>query len=372
MIEYSGRRKCSVYCFLTENLDASSNLVSVTDFLLLLLGARSTGGSQQSSSRKLDFIFTNYTPGCSFNWIPGIDVNQHAAHSLVHSSFIIRNTAQRTANEVSQAAEWLTGREEEAFSVNFRHKKAQASSFRHICPCNLLDTAVVQKGNFTKEGMFSRSVELFYHIKKWPLCNVYVWNMIIDLHGKRGRVDHMQPLYREMLTYGIKPNVETYEIMMEHFYDARRPDAVLRVMNDMMQSHKLKPRYPTCEYALKAYYRKGDTVAVMRTFQQILDFKYRPSLSAFEMVLTTSAKNGDIKNIQRIVELMHRFEVEAKAVTFEKLFRPLMENNHVAQARGILEQMLSLGFDPSYSMFRGLLSAVSKNGYENSIPALIE
>mmetsp|Transcript_5264 Transcript_5264/g.12783 ORF Transcript_5264/g.12783 Transcript_5264/m.12783 type:complete len:664 (-) Transcript_5264:42-2033(-) len=223
-----------------------------------------------------------------------------------------------------------------------------------------------------QKGEFSRSLDLFYEMKGWLVCTVNVWNLVIDLHGKRGRVDHMQPLYREMLTYGISPNHETFEIMMEHFYDARRTDAILRVLDEMTLKHKLKPRYPTLVYALKAYAKKDDVVNVTRTFQQMLDFRMRPGLETFETVMITCARNNDLQNVNRMVDLMKRFEVEATASTFEKLVSTLAKIGEIEAAKAILNQMLSVGLGPSPNTFHRILPTLAMNGMPGDVEGFLE
>ncbi|GAB5364312.1 hypothetical protein AAMO2058_000958600 [Amorphochlora amoebiformis] len=214
--------------------------------------------------------------------------------------------------------------------------------------------------NAASNEQFDRANKLFYEIKTWPIFNVQMWNTMISMYGKRGKISHMQPMLREMLSRGVAPNEDTFQIMMENFHKRKETGAVLRVLDDMLV-HNLKPRYPTCVFALKAHAKQKNVTGALRMFQAILDFRYKPGLEVFEIMLVNYAEASDFSNMKRMTELMSRFEVEAEKETYEKVFRALALGGNTQQAKEIADQMSKLGFEPTASMFARILPKMARN-----------
>ena len=219
---------------------------------------------------------------------------------------------------------------------------------------------IAQFKKHVEKDDYSKAMDTFRELKRWPCCHVHLWNLAIDLHGRLGRIHFMQPLYREMLTHGIVPSANTFELMMDHYYDNKAHDAILAVMEDMVR-HNIRPRYPTLVYVLQTYARRGDARGVKRTFQHILDFRMRPDLSVFNAVLDVYAKEDDLLNITRAVDLMKRFEVEADRATFDNVINPLVSRGRIEESRALLTQMQALGFEPHAATFSGVLSELARN-----------
>ncbi|CAM9723009.1 unnamed protein product, partial [Phaeothamnion confervicola] len=162
-------------------------------------------------------------------------------------------------------------------------------------------------------------------------------NALAQACARTGQPDRARRVFTELMpSYGVKPDVQTYNILINAFARAKRPAEALSFFEAMLAAG-LEPSRVTMTVVIKAHMRRGDTAAALA-------------------VLAAMGRQG----------------VRADAATFDTVILGLMRRLRWQQAWAVFQAMKESGVRPTLVTYTSLMSGFTRCGFPERAIELFE
>ncbi|EPS69973.1 hypothetical protein M569_04785 [Genlisea aurea] len=246
---------------------------------------------------------------------------------------------------------------------------------------------------YGKKRKVQEAVDIFEKMEFFD-CRptVYSHNVVMNILVENDFFTQAHKLYLMMKDKGIAPDVHTYTIRIKSFCRTNRPQAALRLLNNMPSQG--------CEFNSVAYctvvsgfYQQGFRINARGLFVQMVGVGIVPDVATFNKLIHILCKNGDVSETEVLLdkvlkrgfvpnlftlnifiqglckkgltgEAVRMLEVGRikDAVTYNTLICGLSKESKVEEAEKYLRRMVNGGFEPDAFTYNSIVDGYCRLG----------
>ncbi|KAI5676966.1 hypothetical protein M9H77_07916 [Catharanthus roseus] len=242
----------------------------------------------------------------------------------------------------------------------------------HIC--FLLDT-------LCKYGYVKLATELF-NKEKWKLdLNVRIYTILIYGWCKVKKIEMANRFFREMIDKGIKPNVVTYNVLLNgicrraSLHPEERFERVIREAEkvfDEMRQRGVEPDVRSYSILLHVYSRAHKPALSLEKLKMMKDRGVCPSIATYTSVIKCLCSCGRMEDAENLLDEMVCNGVSPTSVTYNCFFKEYRGRKDVEGAMRLYNKMKGCGSlcTPdmhSYNILLGMFMMLDKMGLAREI-----
>ncbi|XP_062214869.1 pentatricopeptide repeat-containing protein At2g21090-like [Phragmites australis] len=197
-----------------------------------------------------------------------------------------------------------------------------------------------------KRGSVRDAVELY---ERCPLCSVAFFTAMIAGFVRNELHTGALPVFHEMLSRSVRPNVVTLICVIKACAGAGEFDLAMSVVGLAIKWNLFEKNIEVRNSLITLYLRMGDAAAARRVFDEM---EVRDVVS-WTALLDVYAELGDLEGARRVLDAMP----ERNEVSWGTLIARHEQKGDAAEAARLYGQMLADGCRPNISCFSSVLSA---------------
>lgn len=169
-----------------------------------------------------------------------------------------------------------------------------------------------------------------------------------SLQGDERNLLRVFLIFLEMQTAGCKPDKILFNALVDACRTCKQIDKAFDVLSSMKQ-HGVTPDEVTYNILLKATCEAGPTHIhrALSCFEAMQEANCRPTISAFEAFITTTAEAGLLDKALEIFNLASSCEENVSVRLYEAILRPVCASGRLRTAAAIWERMEAQTLKPS-------------------------
>ncbi|KAE9617865.1 putative tetratricopeptide-like helical domain-containing protein [Lupinus albus] len=220
--------------------------------------------------------------------------------------------------------------------------------------------------SYGEAGLFKESMKLFQIMKSVGVSpSVVTFNSILSILLRRGRTTMAKEVYDEMLvTYGVTPDVYTYNILIRGFCRNSMIDEGFRFFKEMT-SLDCNPDVVTYNTLVDGLCRAGK-VMIAHNLVKGMSKKcedLNPNVVTYTTLIRGYCMKQEVDEALVILEEMTGKGLKPNIITFNTLIKGLCEAQKLDKMKDIWEQMIGDSeFSPDTCTFNTLIHAHSCAG----------
>lgn len=249
----------------------------------------------------------------------------------------------------------------------------RASKLNHA-RCILLD--MPKKGIDWDEEMFTRliegygnagivqeSVKIFVKMKELGVeRTIKSYDSLYKVILRRGRYMMAKRYFNKMITEGIMPTRQTFNIMIWGFFLSLKVETANRFFEDMIDRGML-PDVVTYNTMINGFYRVKKVDEAEKYFVEMKGKNIAPNVISYTTMIKGYVSVGRVDDALRLMDEMKSFGTKPNAITYSTLLPGLCDADKMLEAKENLKQMVENYIAPKdNSIFMRLLTCQCKSG----------
>lgn len=215
----------------------------------------------------------------------------------------------------------------------------------------------------SQAGQVDAAVELFQSMKE-KNCrpDLYTYNTIMNMYVKAETgLAKVLSVFKEMCLLGIQPDVVSYDILLAACASGERVKEAQRIFG-AMKKRGVKPTVVTYTSLITVYAQTGDFRSAMQVFGEMAAEKCEPNVKTFTSLINACRGGGHIEEAQTIFEAMKEYGVKPNVMTYNALINVYTERGEHGRAQSIFLEMVQAGLQPTGVSFTVLMSSFKAIG----------
>ena len=175
-----------------------------------------------------------------------------------------------------------------------------------------------------------------------------VFNAMLDVCVKTGRLDDVDDLSQSMADLGVKPSGRTHQLLLRAARDLGYPPAsIARVA--ALAADTTSPVFNEAFHEAAEVCRRHGRFDLMDSLMDRVEAQtnYRPNIITCNMTMTVFAHAGDTERMARLVAMMGAIGVSPGEVTLNIMINGLGNARRVAEVPAILDRFAELHVQPT-------------------------
>ncbi|KAK4525051.1 hypothetical protein GAYE_SCF07G2956 [Galdieria yellowstonensis] len=197
---------------------------------------------------------------------------------------------------------------------------------------------------------------LFQQLKTQLQPNKVVYNAMIDICSRTGRMEEALQLFEEIKSIGEKPDEYTYNALIKGYARAGNVQSAVQISNQM-HSEGIVPRAITYSVLIDSLGKCKMLDEAFAFFEEMQVKGISPNGITFNVLLSACAACNDYTRALMIVEWMEQRGMDFDRYTFNALIQSAVNSKNYEEALRWYEKMIHSLVVPSNVTFRYLVEA---------------
>jgi len=202
-----------------------------------------------------------------------------------------------------------------------------------------------------------------------PVVDVVSYNTVIKGHAQKGHMKKALNCLEKMPAHGLKPNMITFNTVMDSAVRCKQPAQAWRVLSVMRDAGHRPDKY-TCSILVKGLHDGASEEQIKECFSLLQtlcnDKASEENRQLFEVLflslLEASIKAKDLKIAMEIYGELKHIGIALSPQAYNGLVRALAAGEELAKCLGVWEEMVSAGVTPHSSTFEALAQIIKDSG----------
>ncbi|TQE06443.1 hypothetical protein C1H46_007942 [Malus baccata] len=178
-------------------------------------------------------------------------------------------------------------------------------------------------------------------------------------------------VYKEIVTAGIVPTVDTLNYLLEALVEANRIESALDQYR-RMKKKRCSPNSRSFEILLKALIAKDRVDEAVIVLNEMVDLGYQPDLSFYSFIIPLFCQENKPDEGIRLFEMMRASNFTPDSLVYEVLLQSLCKNLRLDDAIKVLEEMMETGLTPPNNVFVDVVNVFCKLGKVDNAMKFLE
>ncbi|XP_076899755.1 uncharacterized protein LOC143553708 [Bidens hawaiensis] len=250
-----------------------------------------------------------------------------------------------------------TGRFNESLEV-FQYMKSNGFSKIDDRSCMVFLLAAKRYGKFDLlSGFFREMVDLGVGI------TVYSMTMAVSAMCKVGESVKARELVNEMIVKGVKPNANTYNVLIDTHLKKHEFNEV-EVVLDSMKTESVSVSYNVVTYTLliEFYSVLGKIEDAQKVFDEMLEKGIAADVYAYTSLISCNCKLGKMKRVFELFDELTERGLVPNVHTYGVLLKGVCKAGEMKAAEVLLSEMKSKGLEVNDVIINTLMDGYCKKG----------
>ncbi|XP_068651941.1 pentatricopeptide repeat-containing protein At1g10270 [Aristolochia californica] len=183
-------------------------------------------------------------------------------------------------------------------------------------------------------------------------------NIIGKLCAEDGWVEEAEKLLDEMYTKSVKPNVQTFEFLIDAYFREGKMDAAIRCFNKMVN--------PPVETVKPTFSIFGTNVT------SVEDLGMKTSVTFYNKVICGFVERERLEEAQEVLKRMAEKQVKPDLASYDCLVMALCKLGKLDQIRTLLDEMAKNEVALSPALHETVLNAFGKEGWREDVERVLQ
>ncbi|KAM1799260.1 hypothetical protein TB2_032719 [Malus domestica] len=178
-------------------------------------------------------------------------------------------------------------------------------------------------------------------------------------------------VYKEIVTAGIVPTVDTLNYLLEALVEANRIESALDQYR-RMKKKRCSPNSRSFEILLKALIAEDRVDEAVIVLNEMVDLGCQPDLSFYSFIIPLFCQENKPDEGIRLFEMMRASNFTPDSLVYEVLLQSLCKNLRLDDAIKVLEEMMETGLTPPNNVFVDVVYVFCKLGKVDNAMKFLE
>ncbi|KAJ3114664.1 hypothetical protein HDU96_001808 [Phlyctochytrium bullatum] len=201
-----------------------------------------------------------------------------------------------------------------------------------------------------------------------------IFNTLIHGHGLKGNLEATMSLFEEMQTYGFRPNVFTYNNLIDAYAKAGQEIDALRTLRAMIKDVKssqrrfyVAPTVVTLNILVNMYARLGKPQEAERIIESMVGqlqgtgFSIVPDKFTLSALMNAYRRAGDMEGCRAAFERFKKQGVRPNNAAYNVLIHGYVDTGNFPEALKVIDEMKAAKVKPELKNYRPLFNAFWKS-----------
>ncbi|RIA85841.1 hypothetical protein C1645_741281 [Glomus cerebriforme] len=177
------------------------------------------------------------------------------------------------------------------------------------------------------------------------LNDIFIFNKLLRVMIKYERIKEVKYIKKDMENLRMKPNIETYRIMIQLASIQRVPEKAEMIFQEIYQE-RLPIDYTTYSSLIKCFADSGNLGKAKRALNLMFQSDFKPTINDYNNLIRAAGKstNYEIKNIGIIILRDNRKQIEPNIDTYNCFLESYLSSNFLSVAKKIYKTIIKDGF----------------------------
>ncbi|KAI3800552.1 hypothetical protein L1987_28643 [Smallanthus sonchifolius] len=365
LISYFSRvKKVQLSVLVYDELDVDAKTTSVRNILLdLLLNSERFDDARQLLDEMLEpdarFPPNEITLNIVFlvvlrrNWVNGIDdfiglIPKFGIHGVLPDKVLLTRLTTKLCRSCKKDIAWVLLHELMKFG------KVEAA------PCNALVSGLAKERDYKRINFLLKEMK-GNGIKP----DIVTYGMVVNHLCKSRRVDEALDMFKKMKEgndgVSIKPDVILYNTLIDGLCKVGRQEEGLGLMKQMQPEDNCVPNVITYNCLIDGFCKSGEIERAQELFDQMNHKGVDPNVVTVNTLVDGMCKHGRISNAMEFFRKMQEEKgIKGNVVTYSSLISAFCNVNNIEKAMSLFDELESIGSLDAlayYSLISGLTLA---------------
>ncbi|XP_078438022.1 LOW protein: PPR containing protein [Wolffia australiana] len=222
-------------------------------------------------------------------------------------------------------------------------------------------------------SLWDEAFAMIDEMKSMPSCNpdIYTYTILLNSICKLGRFDLIARAFLDMEKLGIRPNVVTYNIIIDGFGKAHRLVDMEKSLYQMIESGDCTPDQRTMNSVLWAFGDSRRIEEMERRYDEFQSMGIEPDATTFNILIRSYGRAGMLSKISLVMDFMKRRFFSPTVVTFNSVIECFGSAGEIEKMEEIFRKMKFQGVKPNSITYCSLVSGYRKAGLLEKIPLIL-
>ncbi|KAJ4977331.1 hypothetical protein NE237_002437 [Protea cynaroides] len=275
------------------------------------------------------------------------------------SSLISSDSALLTSRQKTRAALGLLKSEKNPERIVDICRSASLTPELHLD--RVAFSIAVSKLTESKSFEFIRSY--LDELKTRPdLRNERFMSHAIILYGQAGMLDHAIRTFKQMDELVISRSSKSLDALLFACIIAKKYDEVSRIFMEFPKTYGITPNLDTYNTVIKAFCESGSSSSVYSVLAEMDRKGCKPNTTTFGALLAGFYKEEKFEDVGKVLELMKKHDLLPSVSTYNIRIKSLCKLNKSVEAKALFEGMLSKDMKPNVVTYYALIHGFCKEG----------
>uniref|UniRef100_A0A2P2JB27 Pentatricopeptide repeat-containing protein n=3 Tax=Rhizophora mucronata TaxID=61149 RepID=A0A2P2JB27_RHIMU len=215
---------------------------------------------------------------------------------------------------------------------------------------------------YSRSGLFDKAFSLLEEMKDTPYCqpDVQTYSILIKSCLQVFAFDKVQAVLSDMASLGIRPNLVTYNTVIDAYGKAKMFLEMEATLVDMLSQQNCKPDVWTMNSTLRAFGGSGQIEMMEKCYEKFQSAGIEPNIKTFNILLDSYAKAENYEKMSAVMEYMQKYHYSWTIVTYNVLIDAFGRAGDLKQMEYLFRLMQSERIKPSCVTLCSLVRAYGR------------
>ncbi|KAF3435968.1 hypothetical protein FNV43_RR23060 [Rhamnella rubrinervis] len=226
---------------------------------------------------------------------------------------------------------------------------------------------------YSRSGLFDKAFSLLEQMKNTPECrpDVQTYTILIKSCLHVFAFEKVEALLSDMETQGLRPNIVTYNILIDAYGKARKFAEMETTIVEMLQEEDCEPDVWTMNSTMRAFGGSGQIDTMEKCYEKFQSAGIQPNIKTFNILLDSYGKAGNYEKMSAVMEYMQKYHYSWTIVTYNVVIDAFGRAGDLKQMEYLFRLMQSERIKPSCVTFCSLVRAYGQAGKPEKIASVL-
>uniref|UniRef100_A0A6N2MAQ8 Amine oxidase domain-containing protein n=1 Tax=Salix viminalis TaxID=40686 RepID=A0A6N2MAQ8_SALVM len=171
-------------------------------------------------------------------------------------------------------------------------------------------------------------------------------------------------VFKKMEQNGGKPNVVTYNTIIDNLCKDRLVNEAMEFLSEMLD-RGIQPNVVTYNSIVHGFCNLGQLNEATRLFKEMVGKDDMPDTVTFSILVDGLCKEGMVSEAQCVFDIMPEKGVEPDVITYNALTNGLCNEGKIKDAVELFNLMVQRGYEPNVITYNTIINGLFKSGNRN-------
>ncbi|KAJ4703160.1 Pentatricopeptide repeat-containing protein [Melia azedarach] len=184
----------------------------------------------------------------------------------------------------------------------------------------------------------------------------------IILYGQANMIDHAMRTFKEMEKRGLRHSVKSLNALLVACNLAEEYEEAKRIFLEFPKTYGIEPNLETYNRVIKAFSESGNSSSVYSILAEMDKKSIKPNTTSFGLLLAGFYKEDKYEDVGKVLQMMGKHGIESGVSVNNIRIQSLCKLKRSAEAKILFDGMLSRGTKPNLETYKHLIHGFCKEG----------